>query len=155
MGKEWKDWLNVKLLQKVAIVDEEGNILVLTRNPNGPGPRPGKPDLPGGSFLLEDLTTENNPHLEAIKREIKEETGLAVQNIDVIHTSSGIKQTQTAGPVLIMAVGCKANTEGVKPKVTLSQEHTEYQWLPKNEAVALDFGNDGGLHKAIIEAIKG
>jgi 8-oxo-dGTP pyrophosphatase MutT (NUDIX family) len=151
--EEWKDWLNVKLLQKVAIVDEEGNILVLTRNPNSPGSRPGKPDLPGGSFSPEDLTSENNPHLEAVKREIKEETGLEVQNIEVIHASSGIKQTQTAGPVLIMAIGYKASAKGVKPEVTLGHEHTEYQWLPKNEAVVLDFGNDGGLHKAIIEAI--
>ncbi|HUW24543.1 MAG TPA: NUDIX domain-containing protein [Patescibacteria group bacterium] len=151
--EEWKDWLNVKLLQKVAIVDEEGNILVLTRNPKSPGSRPGKPDLPGGSFSPEDLTSEDNPHLEAVKREIKEETGLTVQNIEVIHASSGIKPTQTAGKVLIMALGYKAGVKGVKPEVTLGQEHTEYQWLPKNEALSLDFGNDGGLHKAIIEAI--
>jgi len=154
MGKdEYKDWLSVKLLQKVAIVDEEGNILVLTRNPNSPGSRPGKPDLPGGSFLPEDLTSENNPHLEAVKREIKEETGLTVQDIEVIHASSGIKPTQTAGPVLIMALGYEATVKGVKPEAVLGQEHTGYQWLPKNEALALDFGPDGGLHHAIIEAV--
>jgi 8-oxo-dGTP pyrophosphatase MutT (NUDIX family) len=151
--EEWKDWLNVKLLQKVVIVDEEGNLLVLKRNPEGPAARPGKWDLPGGSLGQDDLTTENNPHLEAVKREIKEETGLDIDEVQVVHAASGIKKTESTGDVLIYAVGYRSQVGGIKPAVILSGEHTEYQWLPKNEALAFDFGNDGGLHKAIIEAI--
>lgn len=144
MENEYKDWLNVKLLQKAAVTDEEGNILILTRSPESFS-RPNMPDLVGGSFNAEDLETKENPHLAGIKREI--------EGVKIVYASSGVKQTQTAGEILVFAAGYKATVKGVKPKVTLSNEHSVYRWVSKEEALVLDFNPDGGLHHAIVEAL--
>ena len=52
---EWVDWVEAKILQKTAIVDEAGNYLILTRAVDKPGARPGKDDLSGGSVSKKDF----------------------------------------------------------------------------------------------------
>lgn len=149
--KEWVDWLNVKVLQKAVVIDEAGNYLSIKRASDRPSARPGKWDLPGGSMSLEDLATSLQPHLEAIKREIIEETGLEVSEIEPVWIGSGTKRTQTAGEILVYGVGFRCKIKGIKPKVRLSEEHTESKWGKKEEILSLDFGEDGSMHSSIIK----
>jgi 8-oxo-dGTP pyrophosphatase MutT (NUDIX family) len=150
--EEWVDWINTKTLQKAVVIDEHGNSLALWRTDNGPGARKGMPDLPGGNIGQTDLnTTETSPHELAIKREIKEETGLEVSNLEVIYIDSGNKQTQSAGEVLVLALGYRCCVSGIEPEVTLSDEHKESKWITKEEFLQLDFGNDGGFHAEVIK----
>lgn len=66
---------------------------------------------------------------------------------------SGVKTTQSAGEVLIYFVIFTARVSGIKPAITLSSEHIEYQWLPKEQAMEQDFGNDGGEYKEILNEV--
>jgi 8-oxo-dGTP pyrophosphatase MutT (NUDIX family) len=151
--KEWVDWMNIKLLQKAVILDEEDNILLVRKNPRKLGERVGNWDLVGGRMETKDLTIKKHPHLEALKREILEETGLTVTSVSPLVVRSGIKTTKTAGEVLIYFVIFRAYVSGIKPSITLSNEHVEYQWLKKEQAMQQDSGNDGGEYKEILQEV--
>ena len=146
-----KDWMNVKVLQKVILLDGKNNILLLRRMISGSGSRKGKWDLPGGSMDTEDLVeSPENPHEFSIRREVKEETKLEATNFVSIYVGSGVKTDTEERKILILAICYQAKVKGISPKVVLSQEHIEYRWLPKLEALSLDFGEDGGFHRASI-----
>jgi len=150
--KEWIDWQNTKVLQKAAVVDEEGNVLVIRRAETGYASRPGKWDLPGGSLGLEDLVKVTKPNVEAIKREVREETGLNAVNVKSVFVDSWVF-TKSPGDILGLAIGYKVKVPGVKPNVVLSDEHIESKWVTKEEAANSDFGEDGGLHKSIVQEV--
>lgn len=151
----WKDWMNVKILQKVILVDETGSILLLRRMTSGFGSRKGKWDLPGGSMDTDDLIkSPENPHESSIKREVKEETKLEAKNFISIFVGSGVKTDTEERKILILAICYQAKVEGISPKITLSQEHIEYRWLSKSESLLLDFGEDGGFHKEAVKRIQ-
>lgn len=150
--KEWVDWLNTKVVQKAGAIDEEGNVLAIRRISTGPAHRLDKWDLPGGSVDLEDLKNEEEPTIEAIKREISEETGLKVTDLERIYIRSWVSE-RSVGKILGIAFGYKCRVAGVKPQVKLSEEHYDYRWERKEEILKLDFGDDGGLHKGIIERV--
>jgi len=153
--KEWVDWLpGVKVLQKAVVVDDQGNILALRRRKTGPGARPGKWDLPGGSMSPEDLEGgKSNRHEQALIREVEEETGLKVEQIEVVHLASGIKHTKAAGDVLVLAIGYRCQVDGIRPGVIRSDEHIEDRWVSKGELLKLDFGEDDGFHPAVINRV--
>lgn len=150
---EWVDWVNAKILQKAVVIDEKGNMLTIKRAVDRPGSRQGKWDLPGGSLSTEDFSqNQQNPNELAIKREILEETKLEVTEVQVIHAESGVKKTKSSGDVFVLALGYKCVVKGVKPPVILSDEHTEFAWVNKQELQNTDFGEDGGFHKRIVDA---
>jgi len=150
--KEWVNWQNARIVQKVAIVDEENNILILKRVKTGPAHRPGKEDLPGGNMGPEDLIDGTKPHIEAIKREAKEETGLDITGLEIAFVDSWVS-IKSIGRILNLAIGYKAVVKGIKPVVTLSDEHTDFKWVTREEALNADFGDDRGLHKSILQRI--
>jgi len=149
--KEWVDWLNAKVLQKAVVVDEAGNMLALKRTETGPASRPGKWDLPGGSIDPQDVTDGAKPHTAAIKREVVEETGLEPTDVKAIFVDSWTF-TKSPGTILGIAIGYLVTVEGVKPPVQRGDEHTAELWGSKEELLALDFGEDGGLHSSVIRA---
>lgn len=149
--KEWVDWLNAKVLQKAVVIDGAGNYLAIKRASGRPGARPGKWDLPGGSMRLEDLAIFSQPHLYAMTREVMEETGLGVTEIEPVWIGSGTKKTNTAGEILVYGVGFRCKVKGIKPEIRLSEEHTESKWGSKDEILSLDFGEDGGMHSSIVK----
>ncbi|MFH1561027.1 MAG: NUDIX hydrolase [Patescibacteria group bacterium] len=146
--KEWVDWLNTKVLQKAVLVDGEGNLLAIRRVPDGPASRKDKWDLPGGSLSPEDLEGGVGVAERAITREVLEETGLEIESANPVHVTSWTFQ-KSVGTVLGVAIGYRCSVSGIKPAVTLSDEHYEYQWVSKEDLLNLDFGDDGGLHKDI------
>lgn len=157
---EWVDWLPTKTLQKAAVVDEAGNILVLKRADRDWDKRKGKWDLPGGSVSSEDVIEGCKPGgLKpteiAIRREIEEETGLKDVKLSRIFNDEWVFQ-RSVGNVLGYAIGYLARVNGVTPPITLNQkepEHVESKWLTKDEVLALDFGEDGDLHSSIIQKV--
>ena len=105
--------------QKAIILNEDGKILAIRRSNTAPT-RPLYWDLPGG--ILE----EGEDKVEAIKREIKEETGLEVESISVISEGTWHEEDYSWTTTCYLA----------KPKttnITLSYEHDEYKWVTKEE----------------------
>lgn len=153
---EYVDWLNVKVIQKAIIEDEAGNMLALRRSEGPPVySRPGKWDLPGGSIDAQDLENLEDgikPHLTAIAREIREETGLEPISITPLSFDSWTFQ-KSPGNILGMAIGYQAIVAGEKPPIQRSGEHMDELWGPRQEVLALDFGDDGGLHPSVIRAV--
>lgn len=150
---EWVDWQNTKVLQKLAILDVNKNVLMLRRSETGYGSRKGKWDLIGGSVEPEDLE-DTHPHTTSLIREAREETQLDLtgKELDIVFTDS-IVMEKSVGKVLMMALGYSVEISESQPKVILNNEHAEYAWMPIEDALKLDFGDDGGFHKTILERI--
>ena len=100
-------------------------ILALKRSPDDYS-RPNFWDLPGGNLEFgEDVD-------ECIRREIKEETSLDVDDIKPLHIISELDSKKN---VFWVEIGytCKYNSGEVK----LSHEHTECKWETKDEFLKL------------------
>lgn len=80
-------------------------------------------ELPGGG-----LEYEETPH-QALKRELREETGLKIKIIKPIYTFTAIREDyQTVG------IGFLAIPED--DHVQISEEHTDYKWVDEKELQA-------------------
>ncbi len=140
---------NIKLLQKVAIF-WRGKVLVLKRKEDDFA-RPGAWDLPGGnSEWPESKEFLENPHLDDIVREVKEETGIKLnkESLTPVAVFSGYVPEKERYTIII---GWHYNLEKPPGKIKLT-EHQEYQWLPPEEALNLDFGEGGDYLKEIIRS---
>jgi len=111
--------------QKALVINSEGKILALRRSKTDPS-RPLTWDLPGGELEEGEVLEEN------IKREIKEETGLEVEKVGLIHATAGYNQRKEYW----VKIGYLSKVE--IPTITLSYEHDKYQWLTKDEFLALE-----------------
>lgn len=108
----------VKFVQKAVIFHPEEEMFLILQRPSDKSIYQGAWDLPGGKVEY----GEN--HLEAIAREIKEETGLAVVDLQIRCLDTFMHETR--GIYYIFAgYGCQAVDLGVE----LSGEHLAYQWV--------------------------
>lgn len=134
---------NVLFLQKAIIVNPDKKILALKRTA-GDHDRSECWDLPGGTYELgEDV-------IDAIKREITEETSLAVRSLQPIHVASGVgspNEFMSGENVFAVTYLCRDWSGEVK----ISDEHTEYKWMTPEEFLTLNFGDDGGFFVASIK----
>ncbi|NTU66781.1 MAG: NUDIX hydrolase [Candidatus Moranbacteria bacterium] len=106
--------------QKAVIFRDDGKILVIRRSETAPS-HPLFWDLPGGGIDFgEDAR-------DAIIREIKEETGLNVNNVDILDVISALDYKGefwiTIGYV----------SEVSESEVKLSHEHDEFRWIYSEE----------------------
>lgn len=160
VNKIWVDWIKkVKILQKAVVQREDGLLLAVKRSEDQHS-RSEKWDLVGGSLDEEDIQEgktgsgkgdDQDILVKAIKREIKEETGLRVKasSVRVIHTASGYNEQKG---LLILAIGYRCKVES-EQTVRLSNEHSEYKWVRLQEFKKLDVGEDGGLILSILEKV--
>lgn len=127
---------NVKFLQKCIVVDKDGKILALRRDPNDVR-RPNCWDFPGGNY------EEGESIDQCMKREIKEETSLIAKSVRSIYVSdnNGIKMKK----FMVIAI-CQVCTDW-EGEVKLSSEHVEYRWVTPSEFMNLETGDDGGFLK--------
>jgi len=157
--KIYVDWIGrVKVLQKAVIFNENGRILALKKTDDPVRPNPGCWDLAGGRVESSDIVKwknksgkgdDNDILINALRREIKEETGLEVKNICAIHAASAYSESKE---MLIVAIGysCKAADER---RLKLSAEHTEFRWAAKEEFMRLEIGNDDRFIESFLDKL--
>ncbi|MFA6005350.1 MAG: NUDIX domain-containing protein [Patescibacteria group bacterium] len=117
---------DMKFLQKAILYHPtENKFLILKRRPEELH-RPNTWDLPGGNI------TYPEEHTDGILREIKEETGLAVTDLRPIQVRTNYNNEEKIYYLFIGHIGKSAS--GV---VALSEEHTEYKWVTKEEFLKL------------------
>ena len=120
---------------KALIRNKEGKILLLKVNKKTlkKHTREEYWDIPGGR-IHRDSTVK-----ETLKREIQEETGLAIKSIRPIRmmlSNIRIPMDRTDVGLILSVYDCSINGNN---KVVLSPEHTEAQWFdPKKASVLLE-----------------
>ncbi len=114
----------VNFLQKAVIFHPlEATLLVLQRRKDAA--RTPQWDLPGGNVIFGEI------HLDAIKREIREETGLIVTDLQVAQVATGFNRERQLYH-LFWGYSCKAESVNVR-----LSEHEAYRWVTKQEAQGL------------------
>lgn len=106
-----------KVIAKVILVNDAGKILCLTRS-KGDRVRAGEWDFPGGNL------DEDEGHTRAVVREAAEETGIAINNPQLIYATTDAYE----GDVLITFLFFVSHISG-EPTVRLSREHEAFEWL--------------------------
>ena len=113
---------NIKLHQKAIIFNDEGKILALKASYKWL-----KWDLPGGGLEFPEL------HEEALRREIREETSLEIQNIVPLEIQS-VYNKEADEYMIFIGYKCWVLSGSIK----LSSEHSEYRWVTKDQFLTLD-----------------
>ena len=117
-----------------GIVERNGRLLIV-RRAGGDATGAGTWEQPGGKI-------DFGEHPEAaLRREVKEETGLDVTVGNVAYVTSFL--TSPVRQVVIIAYRCEAHSDDV----TLSYEHSDYRWADRAELEAL-------LPKGILADLK-
>lgn len=111
--------------QKIFLKNAEGKFLALLRSATDTN-RPHKWDLPGGNI-------EDGENLrESIKREILEEVGIDFSDFTILDAVSDTSKTGRYS-IQIAYLGNVGDVE-----IKLSHEHESYQWVTKEEFLALE-----------------
>ncbi len=115
------DYMNeVGVSQKAIIFNKEGKFLTIRRTKTAPV-RPNTWDLPGGDVDFgEDVT-------QSIIREIKEETGLEISDLDLFDVESHVNKEGN----FWITIGYTAKT--ISDEVALSFEHDQFKWVTAKE----------------------
>lgn len=134
-----------RIVAKTVVVNSKGQVLLLRRSHDDPR-RPGEQDFPGGQVDAgEELTV-------AAAREVREESGIVIdpRNLALIYAAT---ETYTDNDMSVTRLVFVTNVDD--PSVTLSDEHSEYQWCDVPTAlklfphhvytVALQYASERGL----------
>jgi 8-oxo-dGTP diphosphatase len=116
--------LPVEVSGRAMILDQRGRVLILKRSENS-GSNPGKWELPGGK------PNKGESFEESFRREVLEETGFLI----TIHQSAGTTDQLVSGYHVIHVVVIASIQSG---GLSISDEHSEYQWAEINKLGALD-----------------
>lgn len=112
--------LQIRLLAKIFVTNENGEILLLQRSRTDKR-RPLGWDLPGGNV---DYNEDPN---QAVLRELQEEAGLTAANSHVFYVGT---ETEDHYIITLLYKGVADTTD-----VKLSFEHEQYRWI-KPEKIA-------------------
>jgi 8-oxo-dGTP diphosphatase len=112
----------VLISQKAIVLNRKNEILFLKRSEKSG--KVGRWDLCGGG-----LDKNENP-IEGIVREIKEEAGLEVKDVNPIAVTSFNEED------FVVMIGYQVSA--VTEEVILSWEHDEYKWVPRKESLDMD-----------------
>ena len=115
-----------KFVQKAVILHPRQELILALQRPPDPNLYNGPWDLPGGKVQY----GEN--HLLAIQREISEETGLDVANLQ-LHWFDTFMNDKRGLYYIFVGYQCRALSEDV----FLSDEHFSYQWLAPHDFLRL------------------
>ena len=128
---------NVILGQKAFIINANKEILILKRQNSEV--YNDLWDVPGGKL------EEGNTLLEALTREIREETGLKLEKIIAILSTSKFQGQAADKPIIFRNIYLvKAGGD-----VVISNEHREYRWVKAESLHEYTFGNDEDLQKVL------
>jgi 8-oxo-dGTP pyrophosphatase MutT (NUDIX family) len=150
----YTDWVNAKILQKAVVLDKDEKVLLIKRAEKKESSRPGSWDFPGGNVDSRDFEKEGeiDIHLKALKREIMEETGLVAGHAFPIVVYSRTVNRDNKN-IFALTLGYKVYFEEVKPKITLSDEHTDFVWVKKQEVYNYEFGFARDFFLKCIKAV--
>lgn len=123
------------------IRDAEGNLLLVrTRKWSG------KYGIPGGKIDYGETMEA------AFAREAREETGLAVRDIEFVMAQDCVEHPEFYRPRHFILVNYLARVDGVKPPVRLNHESDSYRWASPAEALGMDLN---GPTRVLIERASG
>lgn len=114
----------IYIVQKSIVMNRKREVLLLKRSQQSHS-RPLGWDFPGGSLQFGE-----DPK-EGIMREIFEETGITLSNVEPIDVVSFLE-----GNEYTVMIGYYALAE--KDQVHLSQEHSDYRWVSIKEFLQMD-----------------
>jgi len=122
------DSLDSDQVSKVVLFDENDKVLLLK---SALGDFKGEWDLPGGHIHHDES------HVEGLKREVSEETGLDIQN-----------------PVEVLKQGRITFYRASLPdtEISLSHEHSEHKFFDVDEILEEDFNTSDRFKKVIKKA---
>jgi phosphoglycolate phosphatase len=110
------------------IHDGHGNVLMVRTHKWS-----GKWGIPGGKIRRNETTED------ALRREIREETGLEITDIRFVIVQDSIDSPEFMRPEHFLLLNYVARTTaGETPDVTLNDEAEEFRWLRPEDAMALD-----------------
>lgn len=145
---------NVKLLQKAVLV-HGGKFLILKRSSNSFS-RPDQWDLPGGNSEWPAGEVDiKDVHRGDLVREIFEETGIEVSENEVtncVHAGSYFEEKKQIFTV-VLGWNIVLPASFSESEVLISDEHSEFKWITKEEFEGFDFGfagAEGGFIRAMI-----
>jgi len=110
---------------KVLIKNDSGKFLLLERAGIMPSDGQYYWDIPGGRI------NEDEPLLQALQREVTEETGLTLKGEPALVSAQDIF-VEKAGLHMVRLT----YTGNALGNVALSDEHSSHQWVPKAELLA-------------------
>lgn len=121
-----------------GIVVKNGKYLITKRNLNKKA-FPGKWTVPGGKLEMADYIHEKKDTTEhwynvlenVLKREIKEEVGLEIENISYLVSMTFLRGEE---PCLIISL----HADYKSGEVVLNEESIDYQWVSSEEAREYD-----------------
>ena len=127
---------------KAVLIDNQGKYLLLTRASH---PYFGQdPDLPGGTV------DNNDSHFDTVVREIFEEIGYTINPEDLKHIYTGTEYSLSRMPISLYAAVLKS-----RPEITLSWEHSKYEWVSREEFINRSRGAvDSFMHMVAAESAK-
>jgi 8-oxo-dGTP pyrophosphatase MutT (NUDIX family) len=118
---------DITFFQKAVILHpHEDKILVVKRSETD-NFRPDTWDLPGGNIFYGEL------HIDGLRREILEETGLEVEELRVVHL---ITQYDKTIPMYYIVTGFL--TKAKNADVRVSHEHSAFQWVTRDDFLKMD-----------------
>lgn len=148
----------VKLLQKAAIIRQQDSleVLLLKRSSDAQS-RPNCWDLPGGNSEWPEINqlSAADLHLNDLKREIFEETGLEINKEFLILNNLTHFSTYFDSDKQIFTIICGwliKNLSHEQNMIKVSNEHQEYAWVSENDLENYDFGGVKGTF--ILDIIK-
>jgi 8-oxo-dGTP pyrophosphatase MutT (NUDIX family) len=119
--------MDTVVVQKSLVVNNRGEILILRRSESDTR-RPLQWDLPGGQLEPgENL-------IDGVKREVLEETGLAVGDIHVVYSKTE-HRTWKEGEASVVFLLYAAHAQS--DVVTISHEHDQFAWKTIQDALPL------------------